>query len=364
MNISKPTFSTVAIAVFCIFVIVFLLRRWRRESFSKFSQAELSDAAFGQMTSLAQPTIFVSVASYRDDQCFKTIEEMFAKAARPDRVFVGVVEQNKYDDKVAAERENCIRRGTVPQKQVQRMKLDYTEARGPTKARQLAATLWKGQTYFMQIDSHITFVKNWDEIAIAELKKCPNPERTVLTAYPLDDQSYTEKSTELVGMCGSKLNDDGLPVPTAKMLQPSVFGGKPKRTAFVAAGFFFVHADWLKKVPFDPGLDHLFQGEEILLAARSHTAGYDMYMPSRNITLHSYLRHEKPKFWSDLKGWDYQNEKRKSEKRARRILGLDSPVVGPGTDNYGLGMLRSIESYWKLAGIDPHSKTSSKDHFC
>ena len=37
-----------------------------------------------------QPTIFVSVASYRDDECSATIANLFKKATFPHRVFVGV----------------------------------------------------------------------------------------------------------------------------------------------------------------------------------------------------------------------------------------------------------------------------------
>lgn len=38
-------------------------------------------------------SIFVSIASYRDENCPKTLEEMYSKASRPDNLFVGLVQQ-------------------------------------------------------------------------------------------------------------------------------------------------------------------------------------------------------------------------------------------------------------------------------
>lgn len=38
-------------------------------------------------------TIFVSVASYRDENCPTTLKEMFSKAHRPENVFIGLVQQ-------------------------------------------------------------------------------------------------------------------------------------------------------------------------------------------------------------------------------------------------------------------------------
>jgi hypothetical protein len=40
-----------------------------------------------------RPRIFVSVVSYRDPEAVHTLEDLFEKAAHPERVFVGVVWQ-------------------------------------------------------------------------------------------------------------------------------------------------------------------------------------------------------------------------------------------------------------------------------
>jgi hypothetical protein len=43
-------------------------------------------------------TIFVSLASFRDRRCPRTLVELFEKASRPDRISVGVVQQNEPED--------------------------------------------------------------------------------------------------------------------------------------------------------------------------------------------------------------------------------------------------------------------------
>ena len=49
------------------------------------------------------PTIYLMLASYRDELCHRTIADAFEKATHPDRVFVGIVEQNEYEVPVGHE---------------------------------------------------------------------------------------------------------------------------------------------------------------------------------------------------------------------------------------------------------------------
>ncbi len=53
-------------------------------------------------TPIRAGTIFVSIAAYRDDECKDTVSDLFERAARPDRIFVGVVQQLKSIE------ENCF----------------------------------------------------------------------------------------------------------------------------------------------------------------------------------------------------------------------------------------------------------------
>lgn len=311
-----------------------------------------------------RPTIFVSVASYRDDKCAKTVRDLYAKAKHPERVFVGVVEQNSSEPGTEAEQCLATAPGVVPKKQVRRISIPHTEAKGPCYARYLASTLYRGENYVMQIDSHTTMVEHWDTKAVEEVEACPNPGKAIISMYPNDDQEYTTETTQLPVMCGAKFNDSGLPIFEASMKPKSYVGDNPKENAFIAAGFFFAPGRFVRDCPWDPSLDFLFMGEEILLSARAYTNGYNIYTPRVNLCLHFYLRKDRPKFWDDVNKSEYERLKKQSEKRARRILGLEEPVIKPGTDNYGLGTVRTINEFWNHAGINPSTKETNKTKFC
>jgi hypothetical protein len=78
---------------------------------------------------------------------------MFKKAANPRRVFVGAVQQ------LLEFKEACWHTGQPWAGQIRTITVPFSEARGPTHARHLAATLYRNEDYFMQIDSHTTFIQ-------------------------------------------------------------------------------------------------------------------------------------------------------------------------------------------------------------
>ena len=43
-------------------------------------------------------TIFISIASYRDRLCSQTLENLYKNAKFPQRIYVGICEQNKDSD--------------------------------------------------------------------------------------------------------------------------------------------------------------------------------------------------------------------------------------------------------------------------
>jgi hypothetical protein len=104
---------------------------------------------------MSLPTIFVSIASYRDPRCHQTVEHAFQQARHPNRVFMGICQQNKKGDP------ECLSNSFHWKKNVEVQRLDYTEARGPTYARFRCTQMYKDQDFFFQIDSHCLFVKDY-----------------------------------------------------------------------------------------------------------------------------------------------------------------------------------------------------------
>lgn len=307
---------------------------------------------FGSRAAEGDETIFVSVASYRDAQCGATIRSLFDQADKPGRVFVGVCEQNSGDAKEA-----CVP-AALP-KNVRRVSLPHTEAKGPTYARYLCSTLYAGEDWFMQIDSHTKLVKGWDTLVIANARKCPS-KKAVLTHYPRVVEEYGKDQKGVPVLCKSKWGEGGVPTFEAVIMDPPK-DGVPRRVPFTSGGFLFMPGQAVRDVPYDPDLPHLFQGEEILYSARLWTSGYDFYTPLDNIVFHHYERKDAPKFWNDLPS--YRAAQAETMRKVRRLLGIEQPPL-PGY-RYGMGAARPLEEYLKFAGLDVVKKTADSDKkFC
>ncbi|KXS08892.1 hypothetical protein M427DRAFT_50230 [Gonapodya prolifera JEL478] len=94
--------------------------------------------------------------------------------------------------------------------------------------------------------------------------------------------------------------------------------------------------------------------EEILLAARAWTNGYDVFTPNENIALHYYTRENKPKFWEHSRNFTDAP----AVEKVKYILGLQSTQPNmpenwkKNMSKFGLGKVRTLDSFWKFAATD------------
>lgn len=300
-------------------------------------------------------TVFVSISSYRDDECAYTIQHMFDMADVPERIFVGVCEQNWRD------RESC-RTGHMPLKlreHVQYMSVNSSMAKGPTYGRALAQRMFNDEDYYMQIDSHTQFAPGWDRRMIAmytKLQRC-NP-KVVLSHYPASSEDLDDK--EVPRICNSTfLPDVGVwrLWEAENQLPPGQFVPTP----FAAAGFMFYAGHILREVPFDPQLPYLFDGEEILYSARLWTHGYDIFTPVENLIFHHYEREKGKSVYSDHDEvwWDVEQ---RTLVKVRFMLGLSqqppNETLADSMRVYGMGKARTLGQYYQFADMDPATNTS------
>jgi [Skp1-protein]-hydroxyproline N-acetylglucosaminyltransferase len=111
-----------------------------------------------------------------------------------------------------------------------------------------------------------------------------------------------------------------------------------------AAGFNFGPASVLNDCPYDGTLHHLFFGEEMSMAVRLYTAGYDLYAPGQSVCYHLWSRSHRP---PPLK--DNADEKKKVQ-RERSMAIVQSQLLGHA--DAGLGYVRRTEEFAKAIGID------------
>ena len=247
-------------------------------------------------------SIFISIASYRDLDCVNTVTSCFKFAKNPNNIFIGICQQNKETDKdffddFPLEFEPYIN-------QIKIIRIPHYEAKGPTYARYLCSTLWDGESYYLQLDSHIRFIENWDEIALNMLKRIQKEtsnKKIILSYYSKTLDEYGKQHHTTTPMITKIfVNDWGMISFNAFEITQNK-DELPKKTGFIGAGFVFGPSSFINDVPFDPYLPYLFVGEEILLSARLYTNGYDIYSPNENIVFHKYERKGEPKFWDDIK---------------------------------------------------------------
>lgn len=137
----------------------------------------------------------------------------------------------------------------------------------------------------------------------------------------------------------------------------------PILTVFFAAGFSFQKGHRLKNVPYDPYSAFLFDGEEMSMAVRMWTHGYDFYSPNADVAYHLYSPNNnkiRPVFWETEWKTKWKTA-RESEYRINFIIGLSEkfhPHV-PWTSidlreylRFGVGEQRKVSDFWKFARID------------
>lgn len=298
--------------------------------------------------------IFVSIAAFCDPFLSHTIEDAISKASRPERLVFGVVDQTPQSKRAELS-------ALCGPAQLRYVHIDPVESRGVCWARSIACSLYQGESYFFQIDSHMLFEPAWDEQLLQawhDLKRVSH--KPIISTYPYGFEF--EEGKAVVKIAVSQETTLVLrPQPESALCEASatlsfraehVFVREHVLGSHVAGGFLFAHGDFIDEIPYDPRL--YFHGEEQSIALRSFTHGWDIYHPHRIPLYHLYKmphtahenHHWHPK-WDmqrDIKFsvlTDLANERLKDLVYQRRDLG-----------SFGLGRERSVDDFAKRSGIN------------
>jgi glycosyltransferase involved in cell wall biosynthesis len=124
-------------------------------------------------------TIFIQIASYRDPQLIPTIDDMLDNAKYPENLRIGICNQYHPDDEFS---------------NITKYRLDdrfriidvlYSDSKGACWARNQIQQVYSGETYTLQIDSHMRFEENWDETLIGMITQLQEKgfNKPLLTGY-------------------------------------------------------------------------------------------------------------------------------------------------------------------------------------
>ena len=291
--------------------------------------------------------IFIQIAAYRDPQLIPTIESLIDNAKYPDNLTFGICNQYHPEDTF----QNLTNYKNDDRFRV--IDVLYTDAKGACWARNQIQSLYDNEEYTFQLDSHMRFEKNWDETLINEIKLLQNKghEKPLITGYvsSFDPNNDPEgRVNEPWRMVFDRYIPEGaiffLPevIPNWKNIH------EPIPARFYSAHFCFTLGQFSKEVKHDPNI--YFHGEEISIAVRAYTHGYDLFHITKVVAWHEYTRKERVKVWDDDKSWYLKNDK--SHLRNRKLFSMDGEQYKPEEfGEYGFGNVRSLEEYEKYAGL-------------
>lgn len=290
--------------------------------------------------------IFIQIASYRDPQLIHTIRDCDIKASDPSKLVYSIAWQHSNDD----EWDQIHEFKDDPRFKV--VDIDYKDSKGACWARNQLQQNYDGEQYTLQIDSHHRFAQDWDLelIEMYNQLKEKGHEKPLLTGYV----SSFDPENDPAGRIQTpwKMNFDRfIPEGAVFFLPASIDNYKqltePIPARFYSAHFAFTTGDFVKEVPHDP--EYYFHGEEISIAVRAYTWGYDLFHPHKTVIWHEYTRKGRTKQWDDDKSWGGKNAN--SHKRNRKLFEMDGEVKDIEFGIYDFGKVRSLLDYEKYSGL-------------
>lgn len=287
-------------------------------------------------------SIFISIAAYREFDLEKTILDALARAHAPSRLRFVVCWQHGPEETVEA---------LEPLPNVELIAVPHTQSQGVCWARAMIQSRYQGEAFFLQLDAHHRFVDDWDDKLISMLEGLEQSgvAKPILTTYlPGFDPNNDPEARAMDAWC---LGFDYFDASGIALFRPYTLKASatsPVPTAFWSAHFSFSRGRLIEEVPVDP--KGYFHGEEISMAVRAFTHGYDLFSPHELIAWHEYTRKGRICHWNDHDDWMARNEF--SIQRFNALLGVDGRRSETEFGRYGLGQQRTLRDYEAFAGLD------------
>lgn len=296
-----------------------------------------------------EETIFIQIASYRDPELIKTLDDCILNAEFPDKLRFGICWQHADED----EWDKLDKYKNDSRFRI--LDVNYKDSTGACWARNQIQQLYQGETYTLQLDSHHRFIKNWDTELINMLKglQAKGHAKPLLTSYI---SSYNpEKDPEERTQTPWLMNFDRFTPEGVIFFLPASIPNyenltEPIPARFYSAHFAFTLGQFSDEVQHDP--EFYFHGEEITIAVRAFTHGYDLFHPHKIIAWHEYTRKGRTKQWDDDSEWGKRNTR--THQKTRKLLGIDGESYDTETETYskyGLGRQRTIADWERHSGI-------------
>ena len=294
-------------------------------------------------------SIFISIACFHDMDVINTITDCVEKAKYPARLHFGICLQTD-DTEWNLEKLH-------PNISINR--IDWNKAQGPAYARYLCNQLIQTEEYFLQIDCHSRFIPHWDDKLYncwLEAVEIAAHDRVVLSMFPISIKNFDRIDTYPLNISGKKFKSFSM--ESIRLTSVCTSNRTPCPTYYLSGAFIFGPTRFIQEIPYDPVLTHSYQSiEQQFYTIRLYTHGWDIYKPSRHVLATHYGRTERTnKLGKPMKPPYNHRRSLMSWDRVLYYYGLKDfnslpNEVTTDIDKYGVGNVRSIQSYFDLNGV-------------
>lgn len=248
-------------------------------------------------------TIFITIPSYEDPILLSTIESALSQASNPKNIYFAIALQYK---KIALP--DLSKYYEDPNFDF--VTYDVDTRPGVNQVRHNLLKFYKNQDYFMMIDSHTTFMKDWDVELVKDYKKLQDIEKNnkvVLSRQSTSavgnmcscDERGTAEFQHCVGHefitkwhipeIDERYNDRIIIQSLRadpKIIKDVNVGKDFIKTHYTCCSFLFTNSDYIHEVGICDGLS--FLGEEPSQSLRAFYAGWDVFTQTKI----AYIQHD------------------------------------------------------------------------
>ena len=284
--------------------------------------------------------IFVSIASFMDNDIVNTIENCLEQAMYPYNITFGICLQSDDNDTLLNKYKN--------NKQFKIIHINWKEAKGPAYARSIIYDLFDDEEYYFQIDCHTRFYKNWDINIIECFKRCKKiSNKVIISHYPININDMGKKDNIIANISTVRCIDINMGIKThGRFVDISKC---PMKSYGISSAMLFFDKTTYNEIPFDKEIYFGLQFEEqVVLSARYWTHGYDIFTPDKHIIGTEYLTN---RLRQKQKVPCISNLKKETYNRLCHIMKLNYNEKYKFINNSKLGNIRTIEEYYKFLNI-------------
>ncbi len=198
-------------------------------------------------------TIFVQIASYRDPELLPTLRDCLKKAVHPQNLRFGLCWLRDESEDLAE---------FVSDPRFRMISIPYQDSQGVCWARHAIQSLYCGETYTLQLDSHHRFAHGWDATLI-EMLRLVDADKPILTSYgpqydPCHDGPWDDSPWKIAF---DRFTPDRRVETRPQSIDNYRALEKPIPARFYSAHFAFASGRFCEEVRHDPLL--YFLGEEM-----------------------------------------------------------------------------------------------------